>query len=420
LKRIFISLFIFLLTFSVTSLIFAGGYQVNEHSARATAMAGAVFSNLKDASAIYFNPGALSLLDGTHFTLGTTLIFPSAKFTGPVGPFSTESELESQMFYPSVFYGSHTLENGLAFGLGIFNPYGLGTRWPEDWVGRYLGIESTLRTFFFNPTVSYRLGDMGGIGVGLNYVYSTVKLSQALLLGQGIPDGDAMLEGTGSGIGWNVGLYLKPTDDINIGLAYRSKVTIDIEGEAELDVIQMLEPLLPGGDASTEFITPANLFVGLSYEGIESLSLNLGFQYVFWDVVEKVLIDYKTKTLLQDESELLFNYENGYIFRFGMEYALNDMVDLRAGYLYDKNPSQDEYLTPRLPDSDRHGITVGFAYKFNDLVAVEVGYMYLQFVEREVNTSSIDFLPGFPTPTPMNGVYSSSANLLALNFLFTL
>jgi long-chain fatty acid transport protein len=421
LKRSLTLISVIVILIAVASQAFAGGYQVNEHSARATAMAGAVFSSLKDASAIYFNPGALSLLHGTHFTLGTTLIFPSTKFTGPTGhPLNTESELEKQMFYPSVFYGSHTLENGVAIGLGVFNPYGLGTRWPEDWVGKYLGIESTLRTYFFNPTVSYRIGDIGGIGVGLNYVYSTVTLSQALLLGQGVPDGNAELTGEGSGFGWNFGVYFKPTEDINIGIAYRSKITIDIEGEAELEVIQPLQPLLPGGDATTEFITPANLFLGVSYEGVENLSLNFGFQYVFWDAVEKILIDYKDKTLLQTESELPFNYENGYITRFGLEYNLNDKVDLRAGYLYDKNPSQDEYLTPRLPDSDRHGITLGFGYKLSDLVTVDFGYMYLKFVEREVTTSEIDFLPGFPAPTPMNGTYDSTANLLALNFLFNL
>ncbi len=398
----------------MSTFSFAGGYQVNEHSARATALAGAVFSSLKDASAIYFNPGALSYLPGTNFTLGTTLIFPSSRFTGPV-PMATESKLESQMFYPSVLYGTHTFENGLALGIGAFNPYGLGTRWPEEWVGRYLGIESTLRTYFINPTASYRIGDVAGIGVGFNYVLSTVKLSQALLLTPPLPDGHALLEGDGTGMGWNIGLFLTPTEDIQIGLAYRSKVTIDIEGEAELTVPASVAPFLPGGDAKTELTTPGNLFVGMTYQGLDKLSVNLGLQYVFWDAVEKILIDFVDKTPLQDTQELLFNYDNGYIARIGLEYTLNENLDLRAGYLFDSNPSQDEYMTPRLPDSDRHGITLGFGYRVNDMVTIDVGYMFLTFVEREVTNSQINYLPGFPSPTPMNGVYNSTANLISLN-----
>ncbi len=412
----------------------AGGYQVNEHGARATAMGGAVFANLQDASAIYFNPGALGYVPGTSIVIGSTLIFPSARFAGP-SPSTTETKMESNVFYPSVLYASHTLENGFSFGLGIFNPYGLGTEWDENWVGRYLGTESTLRTFFINPTVGYRISDIVGIGAGLNYVLSTVKLSQALELRLPIPpdypqlpDGMAKLEGDGSGIGWNVGLYLKPTNDINIGVAYRSKVTIDIDGEADIDVSEAAEvfpplpQLLPGGKATTEFVTPANLHVGLSYFGFENLSINFGFQYVFWEDVKKILIDFEQKTDLQDTQELLFNYENGYIIRVGFEYALNEVLDIRAGYLFDSNPTQDEYLTPRLPDSDRHGITLGFGYKISDLVTVDVGYMYLSFAEREVTNSQISYLPFTSAVSgilfPMNGTYNSSANLIGLNLKF--
>lgn len=416
--------------FGVMSL-HAGGYQVNEHSARGTAMGGAVFANLKDASAIYFNPGALSFIPGTNIVLGTTLIFPSSSFTGPATG-NTATKIESNVYYPSVLYGSHTLANGFSFGLGVFNPYGLGTEWDENWGGRYLGIESTLRTFFINPTAAYRISDRVGIGLGLNYVIASVKLTQALELfdpqtGVQLPDGRASLEGDGTGFGWNVGLYLRPTDDINIGLAYRSKVTVDVDGEADITVVAPFAPLLPGGKATTEFVTPANLHVGFSYLGIENLSINLGFQYVFWEEVEKILIDFEQKTPLQDTQQLLFNYENGYILRVGFEYSVNPQLDIRAGYLFDSNPSQDEYLTPRLPDSDRHGITLGFGYRLSDLVTVDVGYMFLSFVERQITNSQINFRPTYSSlpppigsPTPMNGTYSSSANLLGLNFRFHL
>jgi long-chain fatty acid transport protein len=422
-----------------TLTVHAGGYQVNEHGARATGMGGAVFSNIMDASAIYFNAGALGFIPGTDIVLGSTLIFPSSKFTGPATQ-NTETEMESNMYYPSVLYASHTLENGLSLGLGVFNPYGLGTEWNESWGGRYLGTESTLRTFFINPTVAYRINDMIGVGIGFNYVLATVKLKQAQELRllvppfTELPDGRASLEGDGTGVGWNIGLYLKPHQDINIGLAYRSKVTIDVDGEAEIDVSQAAQlfplwsQLLVGGNATTEFVTPANLHVGLSYFGLENLSLNLGFQYIFWEDVERILIDFEDKTYLpdgtaiQDQQVLPFNYENGYIFRFGLEYALNEKLDLRAGYLFDSNPSQDEYLTPRLPDSDRHGITLGFGYKLSDLVTVDVGYMFLSFVEREITDSEINYMPLTSLltqiPTRMNGTYSSTANLFALNFKF--
>lgn len=403
-------------------IVHAGGFQVNEHGARATGMGGAVFANIYDASAIYFNPGALGFVPGTNIVFGSTLIFPSSTFTGPA-PLTTETDAKSQMFYPSTLYASHNLGNGLAFGLGIYNPYGLGTEWPEDWPGRALGIKSTLRTFFFNPTVAYKIGDNLGIGAGFNYVYGTVNLTQALPLQQfGIPaEGKADFDGTGNGIGWNVGIYYKPIDEFTIGVAYRSSIDVDFEGEADLQVPQPLAQLLPGGDVSTGISLPANLLFGATYRINENLSLNAGFQYVFWDIVDDIVIDFKQKTSIphpvtgdpmpiQDKQELALNYDDGFIVRFGVEYFLNEMLTLRGGYLFDSNPTPDQYMTPRLPDSDRHGISIGIGYKLSEIMTVDVSYMFLQFAERTVTNQ----FQGF------NGTYNSSANLLGLNLKFHL
>lgn len=400
--------------FSVMT-VHAGGFQVNEHGARATGMGGAVFANIYDASAIYFNPGALGFVPGTNVIFGSTLIFPSTTFTGPA-PLTTETDAESQMFYPSTLYASHNLDNGLAFGIGIFNPYGLGTEWPEDWHGRALGIKSTLRTFFFNPTVAYKIGDNIGIGAGFNYVYATVNLTQALPLQDfGIPaEGKADFDGTGDGMGWNIGIYFSPSDQFTLGLAYRSSIDLDFDGDADLEVPQPLEPLLPGGNVSTGISLPANLLAGVTYKVNDNLSLNLGYQHIFWNVVEDIEIDFETKTLLpdgtpvQDKQRLLLNYDDGFILRFGIEYFLNETVTLRGGYLFDSNPTPDEYMTPRLPDSDRHGFSIGVGYTVSDLLTVDVSYMFLQFTERTVENQ----FQGF------NGTYNSTANLLGLNLIF--
>jgi long-chain fatty acid transport protein len=402
-----IGILVFLMIFS-TSTINAGGFQVNEHSARATAMGGAVFANLNDASAIYFNPGALAYVPGTNLVFGSTFIIPSTTFTGP-SPLTLETDSKSRVNFPSVFYGSHRLDNGLTLGLGFFNPYGLGTEWPEDWMGAPLGIKSALRTYFFNPTVSYVIGDILGVGAGFNYIYSTVELTQQLanpLDGQPIPGSRAELDGSGTGIGWNAGLYLNLDPNINIGVAYRSAAEVDFDGDAVMTVPAPLQPLLPGGDVTTSVKLPANLYVGLSFFGIEDLSINFGYQYIFWSSVEEIMIDFETKTQVQDTQTLTFNYDDGYIIRFGLEYNANSDLDLRLGYLYDSNPTQDRHMTPRLPDSDRHGITLGAGYRLTNSLAIDLSYMYLHFVERDITDHEFNF----------NGTYNTVAHLLGINF----
>ena len=53
-----------------------GGFQLNEHGARAMAQAGAFAARANDPSAIFFNPAGLSYLRGAHVMAGVTLIAP--------------------------------------------------------------------------------------------------------------------------------------------------------------------------------------------------------------------------------------------------------------------------------------------------------------------------------------------------------
>ncbi len=390
-----------------------GGFQVNEHGARGTAMAGAIFATLNDASAIYFNPGALGYIDGTSIVFGSTLIFPDAKFRGPA-PSVDETSIERGVFYPSALYASHTLPSRLSFGIGVFNPYGLGTEWPSDWVGRFVGIQSTLQTFSINPTVAYQINDYIGVGAGLNYVIGRVELTQALSFAPFAGEGTATLSGSGTGYGWNLGVYLTPDPNVTIGLAYRSSAEVDLDGDAEYDNVPViLTDALPGEDVSTSVKLPANLHAGIAFKGIENFIISFGYQYIFWEAVERIQIEFDDGAATQ---ELVFNYSDGYIVRFGLEYLMNDDIALRAGYLFDSNPTPDEYLTPRLPDSDRHGFTIGAGYDFTSSFGVDIGYMFLRFVERTIENSEIEFAPG----APLNGRYNSSANLLSLNFRFNL
>jgi len=396
--------------------VYSGGFQVNEHGARATGMAGAVYATLNDASAVHFNPGALSFMDGTHIMFGTTLIFPKGKFRGPF-PSVDQTDMESPMSYPSVFYASHTLSNGLAFGFGMFNPYGSGTKWPDNWVGRNLAMESSLRTFFFNPTVSYRVTDYMGIAVGFNYVYSDIDLQQGVSFEPTFAgNGDVRLTGSGSGIGWNIGLYTNITPEFSAGLAFRSGVGLDLEGDAEYTDIprQIGEAgLLPGDKIEASVTLPANLFAGIAYTGIDKLTIGLGFQYVFWSSVEEIAL---TFTDTGNEDALVFNYVNSYIARIGFEYQVNSDLAVRAGYLFDKNPTPDEYMRPGIPDADRHGFTLGVGYQINDKIGVDFGYLFIRFNERRIENSNVEYKTG----ARMNGVYNVSGHLPSINFKFNL
>jgi long-chain fatty acid transport protein len=132
-------------------------FQLIEQGARAMAMGGAFAGLANDPSALYFNPAGITQLRGTNFYLGTTLIMPLATYKAPGT--KVEYEQKSQTFTPINFYLTHSFSEKLAIGLSVNNQYGLGTKWNANWPGRYLAVNTEVKSFQGTLTVAYKLLD---------------------------------------------------------------------------------------------------------------------------------------------------------------------------------------------------------------------------------------------------------------------
>lgn len=396
-----------LLVFSHT-LIFAGGFQINEHGARAMGMGGAFTAVANDPSAIFFNPAGLAQLKGLKLMLGATFITPSSSFRGPA-PAVTEYKMVKQLFYPINFYGTYQLSKDFVVGLGVNNPYGLGTKWEDNWVARFVTTESDLKTFFFTPSFSYKITEGISVGWGLDFVYSTVTLKRKADLSPFAGEADVKLSGNGNGFGYRFGLLAKPTRELSLGFSFRSDVKISYEGTAETKGPQQLQSNLPNGDVKTELVTPQNFTFGVAYQVRPDLLLSADFQYVAWSSYRDLKVDFVDPKWPDLSSPR--NYFDAFIARIGGEYKLLSNVDLRAGFFFDKNPIRDPYVDPTLPDADRLGFNFGLGYKLNNNISFDFAYMFLRFAERTITDSHIYYTGN----SPLNGTYNSSSHLFGFN-----
>ncbi len=402
-KLLTISLFLFSHTF-----IFASGFQINEHGARAMGMGGAFVAVANDPSAIFFNPAGLAQLKGLKLMLGTTLITPSASFRGPA-PKVTEYKMVKQLFYPINLYGTYQFSNKFVVGLGVNNPYGLGTKWDDNWVARFVTIESDLKTFFITPSFAYQVSDNISVGWGLDFVYSMVTLKRKADLAPFAGEADVKLTGDGTGFGYRFGLLAKVTNELSLGFSFRSDVKISYTGTAETKGPQQLQANLPNGNVKTELTTPQNYTIGAAYKVTPELLLSADFQYVTWSTYRDLKVDFVDPKWPDLSSPR--NYFDSFIARLGAEYKLLSFVDLRAGFFFDKNPIRDPYVDPTLPDADRLGFNFGFGYKLNENVKFDFAYMFLRFAERTITNSHVTYTGN----SPLNGTYNSSAHLFGLN-----
>jgi long-chain fatty acid transport protein len=404
--------------------MFAGGFQINEHGARAMALGGAFTGLANDPSAVYFNPAGLTQLKGTRFYFGTTAISPSATYTSGTNSNARDYEMKGQLFTPINFYLTHKFGSKLAVGIGVNNQYGLGTKWNSDWPGRYLAVNTEVRTFFITPVIAYELFDGFSLSAGGAFVFGDVTIERKSPNPNPTQQEPMVaMTGTANSFGFTAGLLYKLSDQFQVGVDYRSSVSLDFEGTVASTPATFTHPLLkvnlpfPSGNITAPLKTPQNLTVGLAYMPNDDITFTADYQYIGWSSYDKLEVTFASYDLdlnpangTQNVSSTPREYENTYIIRAGLEYKLNDKAALRCGILYDRNPVKTDYVEPTLPDADRVGFNIGFGGKLTDNIGVDFAYMLLTFSDRNVSKSKFGF----------NGTYANLAHLFGVNFSYSL
>lgn len=407
------------LSMLLISISLGGGYQLNEHGARAVGMGGAFVARASDPSAIFYNPAGLAFQQGINVMGGATLILPSTKFKHSSGAFP-EIEQEDQMYYPPNLYGTYAIDSKWAVGIGVFTPYGLGSEWDKDWIGSALAVKTEVQTFYINPTVAYKISDQLSIGAGFSYIYGSVDLNKRVPIPiPGAPiNGTLKLDGTGSGFGFNAGILYKASEELSFGASYRSLTELEFEGDAVFTDMGSLQGLFPGGSGKATLPMPSNIFVGAAYKISCDLTAEADFQYVGWSSYDELVIGLPTGPAappqlggqpLQKTQTQVKNWDDGYLVRFGLEYQVGEDLMLRSGVVYDVTGQPASKMEPMLPDADRIDPSIGFSYKLSDQLSVDASYMIVLFSER---TST--FVPDGST-TGFGGVYNSKAHLFSLD-----
>jgi len=393
---------LFILIFS--NSVFAGGFQINEHSARAMAMGGAFTGLADDASAIYFNAAGLTQLSGTHFLFGTTLIAPSSSWMNG----GTEYKTESQTFFPTHIFISHRASDNIALGIGFTTPFGLGTKWDANWPGRYNAIETTLKVFTISPVVAIKVSEQFSLSAGFVYSWANVTITKKAPIPTMFGGGDALVTIEGkdkSAFGYNFGLLYKPSQELSFGLSFHSQLKYGFEGNATTTGLPSpaLAPSYPNGPATANLTAPFNLTGGIAYQVSPKVKMVADVQYIGWSSYDTLKVVFSNGS----SSASPRMYENSFIIRLGTEFEAAENLDLGAGIYYDKSPVKEDYVDPSLPEGNRLGFSAGFGYKFSENITINGSYLFIH--NGEVNVTSSKASP------PFNGTYKSHAHLASIS-----
>ena len=386
----------------------ASGFQLKENSVKAMgrAFAGSGVAT-GDASVVVNNPATMTTFEGTTIQADITVIDLNATFDG--GGFAgTGTPLARPLSggdggnnggvtpIPAMSI-IHKFGNGLTVGAMVSAPFCLKTEYEAGWVGRYQGLVSDLKTVDLTLSAAYEIvPDRFSVGAGLVYERAEAELSKAVDFGSllafaAVPgfapqsaDGEAVIIGDDTGVGYIVGMNFRPTDKLAIGVSHRSEIDHVLQGEADWTVPGSARTvfnaigrsaLFNDGKASAKLTTPSVTSVSLAYQLNDNLSLMGDYAETDWHSLEEIRIDFANP---DPDSVEDFSWNDTRFWSIGAEYKLSEAFTLRGGYAYDETPTTFATRSPRLPDEDRRWYSIGLTWNMSEHVEINAAYTRIE------------------------------------------
>lgn len=390
-----------------TFQMFAGGFQVNLQGQKQTGMGHAGIGLALDNAALVFNPGALIFVDSLgSFSAGASFIIPRTVFLDPNSTYVAQTINHTGT--PLSLYANFKIKKNspLTFGFGLYNPFGSRVQWEDDWKGQFLLREISLKTFFYQPTLSYKITEKLGIGVGYIFANGDFSLRKGVPIQDSLGNyGEASLAGKASGNGFNAGVYYKLNDKFSLGLNYRSAVKVKVEnGTADFSSAETVSQYFQDSTFNTQLNLPYMASIGFGYHLNQKMKIALDINYVGWKSYDSLNIDFaKNSDKLADVASPRL-YKNTFIFRAGLQYQISEIFCIRAGAYYDQSPVKDGYLTPETPDSDKIGVSTGLSIAFKKWLYIDASLLYVEGLKRTDTNIETQFEATYKTKAVIPGI----------------
>ncbi len=407
----------------------ASGFGVSYQSVSAmgTAYAGSAVLS-EDATNQWYNPATLAGLNTAEVSIAAHQVWIDTTFeaNGASGPGDFE---DVEPFVGSAFLAM-PFNDRVTFGLGINAPYGTKIEYEDNWgnalsptgvpaSGDFYAQTSDVQTININPAVGIQITDNLRLGAGVNYQQIDADIENAA----------TRLEGDDDAFGWNVGLTYSPDESNHFGVAYRSEISYDIDGDITFKPGAF--PGVPGaivdqlaGQYSGETGLDLPAVLQLSYAGdlTDRTQLLLGVERTDWSSLDRLVIDHSgtqqvpvgggATASLPNPAIEEFNWEDTTRYSAGVRHTLQNDTVLRFGLAKEESTQSSDNRSAISPDSDRVWATIGAGFKPADNLSIDVAYAHIFVDDADIYKDSRGAV--------LDGTYELDANVIGaqLNYQF--
>lgn len=335
-------------------------------------------ADVSDASIAFHNVAGMHALGKESFISSLSVIDPNSRMdntqlsgVGLSPSVNTTVSDATQAFVggallPSLFY-VRPLNHKMTGGVSITVPFGVDFSYHLNNGVERLVSETHLRVLDVQPALSYQWSNHWMVGMGLNMMYATERLSrEAPVFGTRID-----YEGSDTAVGFNLGFLASFNENrTRVGGKYQSEVGFDFKGTAS---VQGANPAIPELSLYNDVHMPSYIHLGLSHQFKNQWSTHVGVMHTRWpeSVGSRLSTQIPIHILnMPSGVDALFNnqfpnWHNTLSMNVGVRYQVTPTWQLRFGYLWDDDPAeQTSEMAPSLLSALRtqSWVTVGAGY----------------------------------------------------------
>jgi len=386
------------------------GYFANGYGMKANGMGGAAVAVAMEPFGGAINPGAMSFL-GNEWQLGVSWFSPrrGAERNGSgMGNIDASVESGSESFFIPEFGVNWKYRPDLAFGVTVYGNGGMNTDyaggqisnlsactafWQNNPVGPYnllcgqgsLGVD--LMQLMIAPYASWQFVKGHSVGITPVIAYQRFKAEGLQLFDNPVfstSPGNVTNRGYDDswGVGVRIGYMGQITDQFSVGVTWASKI-----GMGEFDKYRGLFAEQGGFDI------PSNFTVGFAFRPTPQWLLALDYQRIYYDDAPSVSnpLAYMyacvppafgglgaRENCLGGSSGAGFGWENITVWKFGVQWAMNDRWTFRAGYNRSGQPITSPNVTFNIiaPGVVQNQYSVGTTWRIDNVSEITGAFMY--------------------------------------------
>lgn len=392
----------------------ASAYYVADVGTRSLGRGGAFIAGVDDTTAQYYNPAALTRIDGGQFKVDLSGVHQYIRFDREdIGTevFEPVENLGPPYPIPTIGLAQSFMGDRAVIAFGVYPPYAPFIEYDREGAQRYTLVDSTVIEVTAGPSAAFEI--IPGLSVGVGGQYKWMLAGQQLFLttsGDDDPTGQIGFDMEASDpftLSWNAGVLFEDPKNQRwaVGVGFVPPVKYEAEGYLRADFTDhtVYPSIISEAKPSDEDITllismPMQVKAGALFRPTDKLEIEAATVFQKWDVVEEIVVtdlDMEIDSALGepivvDEDVVLpAGYKNTWSARLGAEFDAHEMVTARAGILWEGGAIPDATTGVSLVDGNKYGYGLGGTVWLGKRWAVDAAWHQSFMPTRTITDSEL-------------------------------